>query len=321
MGEAPLDAILNCVGAAERIIIFGHVGPDGDTLGSALGLMWLLRARGKVAHVSFEDPLPVTFRFLPGAKEVEDRPVASHDLIIAVDGSDADRYGNHFAAAYQATSRPHIVVIDHHKTNTYFGDLTWVDSRYTATAQMIYELARHARWEIDTDTATCLATGCVTDTNAFSTDHTTPDVLEVVANLMREGAPLAHIIRHTMHLRTRADAMLWGRILSTLQVENGIAWAISRAADREAVGAQEGEGSGIATFLRNIIGVHIGILFVEIDSHTVRISMRSKPSYDVSRLAFNLGGGGHAQAAGATLNMSLDEAVERVVQQAKEIVQ
>lgn len=314
----PLDEILGRIAQAQRILIFSHVGPDGDAFGSALGLMWLLRAQGKAAEVSFADPVPVGYRFLPGSEEVADRPVTEQDLVIAVDGSDRERYGANFSTA-RARGEPFTIGIDHHKTNTLFADLNWVDSRYAATAQMIYALARHAGWAIPMEAATCLATGCVTDTNAFSTDHTTPDVLETVAALMRAGASLATIMRQAMSLRTPTDAALWGRILSTLRIEDGVAWAVSRAAVRAEVGATEEEGGGIATFLRDIIGVNMGLLFVEIDGETVRLSMRSRPAYDVGALAFSLGGGGHTQAAGATLRLPLSQAVEQVVAQAKAI--
>lgn len=319
MSEFLLSKILARIAQAKRILIFGHVKPDGDAFGSALGLMWLLRAQGQVAEVSFEDSVGVAFHFLPGAEEIQDYPADNHDLIIAVDGSDGARYGAHFSEARHAKRGPFIICIDHHKTNTRFADLNWVDSQYAATAQMIYELARYANWSISKEAAICLATGCTTDTNAFSTDHTTPEVLETVAALIRQGASLATIIRNAMSLRTASDVALWGRILTTLQVEKGVAWAASRQADRIAVGARAGDGGGISGFIRNIIDVHIGILFTEADEQTVRLSMRSQANYDVGSLAFELGGGGHTQAAGATLNMTLEEAIKLVVPKAQAI--
>ncbi|MGH2543076.1 MAG: DHH family phosphoesterase, partial [Ardenticatenaceae bacterium] len=255
MREAPLDLILYYIQRARRILVFSHVGADGDAYGSALGLMWLLREEGKEIEVSFEEPLLPIFSFLPGAGQIADRAVTDHDLIIAVDGSDEGRYGANFSSLYASVRRPVIIGIDHHKTNTRFADVNWVDSDYAATAQMIHVLARHAGWPVAADAATCLATGCVTDTNAFSTDHTTPELLETVADLMRAGAPLSRIIRHSMNTRSQTDGRLWGHILSTIEIEDHVAWATSRAVDRRAVGAQESDGSGIATFLRNLIGI------------------------------------------------------------------
>jgi phosphoesterase RecJ-like protein len=259
----------------------------------------------------------MSLRFLPGAEEVRNRPLEGHDLILAVDGSDAERYGAHFSAA--RASGVLVICIDHHKTNTRFAALNWVDGHYAATAQMLHHLARQAGWSIDERAALCLATGCVTDTNAFSTGHTTPEVLETAADLTRRGAALSMIIRNTMHLRTQADAMLWGRVLSTVRVENGVAWALNRVADRQEVGALEEDGGGLGTFLRDIIGVNVAILFNEVDEQTTRLSMRSERGYDVSDLALAFGGGGHPQAAGATLDLPLEEAVAQVIPQAAAI--
>ncbi|MGB0387008.1 MAG: DHH family phosphoesterase [Ardenticatenaceae bacterium] len=333
MSNPLLDEIIARLKRAQRILIFSHVKPDGDAFGSALGLMWLLRTQdhSKTVEVSFADPVSVGFRFLPGHEEVDNRPVDGHDLVVALDGSDSNRYGDHFsdllkakqtagakAEEQQQEHLPFMIGIDHHKTNTGFADLNWVDAGYVATAQMIYHLAHYADWSITPEAATCLATGCVTDTNAFSTDHTTPQVLENVASLMRQGASLSTIIHHSMK-RTAADVALWGRILSTLQIENGVAWAVSRIADRAALKANVGDGGGISNFLQNIIGVHIGILFVEIHERKTRISMRCAKQYDVSQLAASLEGGGHKQAAGATLKMRLDKAIPLVIEGAKAI--
>ena len=325
MNHPLLNEITSRLMQANKILIFSHVKPDGDAFGSALGLMWLLRMQGKVVDVSFADPVPVNFGYLPGQDEVDDRSVEGYDLVVAVDGSDENRYGSHFSAFWKAkqeanhSTLPFLLGIDHHKTNTLFADLNWVDSNYVATAQMIYDLAQHAQWPICSQAATCLATGCVTDTNAFSTDHTTPEVLENVAHLMRQGAPLAHIIYQSMGLRTASDVALWGRILSTLQISDGVAWAVSRITDRNDVQANLGDGSGVSTFLRNIIGVNIGILFVEAGEEKIRLSLRSNKGYDVGQLAFALGGGGHTQAAGVTLQMTLEHAVPMVIERATAI--
>lgn len=317
--DALLDQILQRIEAAQRILIFSHVRPDGDAVGSALGLMWLLREQGKQAEVSFEDPVPLTLNFLPGAEEIDNQPATDHDLILAVDGSDAERYGANFSAA-RADGR-FIICIDHHKTNTHFAALNWVEGHFAATAQMLYHLAQRAGWSLSDKAALCLATGCVTDTNAFSTSHTTPEVLLTVAALMRRGAALSMIIRNVMHLRTQADAALWGRVLATMRVEGSIAWALNRVADRQEVGALEEDGGGIGTFLRDIIGVNISLLFTEVDDGTTRLSMRSEAGYDISGLAVALGGGGHPQAAGATVPLPLDEAVAHVIPQALAIAQ
>lgn len=315
MSSAPPPNLIRLLEGARRPLIFGHLRPDGDAVGSALGLMWLLRERGAAAEVSFADPLPRSVRFLPGASEIENRPASGHDLLVALDGSDAERYGDAFSAARRAGVPA--ALIDHHQTSTDFLADRWVDPAATATAEMIYLLARAAEWKIDPRAAICLATGCVTDTNAFTTDHTTPEVLETVATLVRLGAPLSTIIREAMHLRTVTEARLWGRVLATLQVDGAVAWVLNRRSDRREVGGTEGDAGGIGSFLRNIIGVRVAIQFIELDNGRVRISLRSEPSVDVGSLALSYGGGGHRQAAGATLDGPLERAVRDVTRQAR----
>ena len=167
MNHSLLDEIISRLMQANKILIFSHVKPDGDAFGSALGLMWLLRTQGKAVDVSFADPVPINLRYLPGQHEVDDRSIEGYDLVVAVDGSDEKRYGNHFSVFWEAKQEanhealPFLLGIDHHKTNTQFADLNWVDSNYVATAQMIYRLAQHAGWPICSEAAICLATGCV----------------------------------------------------------------------------------------------------------------------------------------------------------------
>jgi phosphoesterase RecJ-like protein len=313
-----LSEIISHLNTASSILIFSHLNPDGDAIGSALGLWWVLQAQGKTVAVSFADPAPESVLFLPGIEEIRPRPWDGKALVVCVDGSDEARYGAEYTTA--RANGAEVITIDHHKTNTLFGDLNWVESRYVATAQMIYELVRQAGWTLPPQAATCLATGCVTDSNGFSTDHTTPEVLETVADLMREGASLATIMYYARGLRSPADALMWGRILYNLRIEDGVAWAVSYVADRHDVGADEGAAGGVSTFLRDIQGVSIGILFTEVEPRLVRLSMRSTKTYDVSAIALELGGGGHRQAAGATVELSIQDAMNLVIAKAKGLV-
>jgi len=167
--------VANTILNADNILIFSHVDPDGDAIGSALGLMWALRSIGKQANVSFADPVPVRLRFLPGSEEVAPREPTGDELIVVLDASDPDRLGGPLPP--EAMQGREVVNIDHHITNVNFGTVNWVDPSYPATAQMVYYLLPLLGIERpDAKTATCLLTGMVTDTNAFSTSHTTPAI-------------------------------------------------------------------------------------------------------------------------------------------------
>lgn len=300
------DAVAATLCRSQRVLIFSHVNPDGDAFGSALGLMWGLRALGKEATVSIADPAPFNYRFLPGWTEVASRFPSDEDLIITVDGSDPTRFGPGFSPE-TVGERP-VIVIDHHVTNLRFGTANWVDPSYAACAEMVYELLLVLEVPITPEIATCLLTGMATDTLGFSTDHTTPEIVQAASDLMRAGADLPFILRQAYSTRTLADVRLWGRILMTLRVEGHLAWIENRIEDRRAVQASEGDGGGVASFVLSVEGVTIAALFVERDDGTTKVSLRSAVGWDVAETAARLGGGGHTQAAGMTLDLPLPEA-------------
>jgi len=304
--------VANTILNADNILIFSHVDPDGDAIGSALGLMWALRSIGKQANVSFADPVPVRLRFLPGSEEVAPREPTGDELIVVLDASDPDRLGGPLPP--EAMQGREVVNIDHHITNVNFGTVNWVDPSYPATAQMVYYLLPLLGIERpDAKTATCLLTGMVTDTNAFSTSHTTPAILRDAADLMEAGAPLPTIMQEAIRSRTLQEVRLWGQVLYDFAVEDGIAWAINSREKQAKAEASENDAGGISNFLLNIRGVKAAITFNELEDGRTKISMRAKPGYNLADLAFRLGGGGHPLAAGATLDMPIEEAVRTVI--------
>lgn len=311
------DAVAEALCQARRVLIFSHVNPDGDAFGSALGLMWGLRALGKTATVSIPDPVPFNYRFLPGWSEIAPRAPVDEDLIATLDGSDPERFGAGFSPA-TVGSRP-VIVIDHHVTNSLFGTINWVDPTYAACAEMIYELLQTLEVPITQEIAICLLAGIATDTMGFSTDHTTPDAVQAASELMRAGGNLPFILKQVYGTRVLADTRLRGRILTTLQVEGHLAWVENRRADRLAVGASEENGGGIATFVLGTEGITIAALFVERDDGTTKVSLRSEPGWDVAQVAAALGGGGHPQAAGVTLPLPLAEAEALVLHHLRQI--
>lgn len=312
------EAVADSLRTAERAIIFGHVNPDGDAIGSALGLMWALRQNGTPARVSFADKVPFNLDFLPGAEEVDERAPADDDLIIVLDSSDPERIGDMFLPNLRATHS--VVNIDHHVTNEYFGTVNWVDDGYPAVAQMILHLLPLLDAQLDEQIATCLLTGFVTDTNAFSTPHTTPQLLADAGVLMAAGASLADIQRRAYTSRSLSEVRLWGEVLQTLTYENRLVWATSTPEMRTRVNAGENDSGGMSTFLLTIREAYIAAMFTLLDDGNVKVSMRAEPGYNVAELAAELGGGGHPAAAGVTLEMTLDDAVETVVSRLKAIL-
>lgn len=303
---------------AKNVLIFGHVNPDGDAIGSMLGLMWALRQRGATAHVSMSDSVPQSLRFLPGTAEVEERRPTDEDLLVILDNSDPDRIGDVCPAEVLPSYRT--LNIDHHVTNERFATVNWVDARFPAVAQMILQLLPSLDVRLDDAIATCLLTGFVTDTNAFSTPHTTPELLCDAGELMRAGASLTDIIRQAYTARSLNEVRLWAEILQSLSYDDGVVWTVSTPEMRARAHAGENDGGGISTFLLTIREASVGAMFTLLDDGRVKVSLRAEPHYDVAAVAAELGGGGHPAAAGVTLDTSLEEAIKAVVPALRRLV-
>jgi phosphoesterase RecJ-like protein len=288
--------------SAQRILLVSHVSPDGDAIGSLLGLGALLRAQGKDPTLACEDPVPEIYRYLPGSEGVVRQATGAYDLVISLDCSDERRMGRVFDPV--AHSAP-LINIDHHVTNTYFGTLNWVDPTSVATAQMILSLAEELSWQITQPVALCLLTGLVTDTRSFRTSNVDVHAMEAALRLMGRGASLSEITRRALDQRPLASVRLWGQAIDGLNLEDGILWTeVTRAMRRRWALGENGD-SGLANFLSGVREANVVIVFTERDNGTVDVGMRSVPGYDVAPAALRLGGGGHPQAAGCTLQGDL----------------
>jgi len=300
---------------AQNILVIGHKDPDGDAIGSILGLSWALRKLGKRAQPACADPVPETYVFLPGSEAIGPFSATDHDLIVTLDGSDATRFG----ACFDLDRVGHrtVVNIDHHITNTRFASVNWVGDRYAATCEMVFDLLPLFRMQPDARIATCLLTGSLTDTLGFRTSNTTPRLLRTAAQLVEAGAPLAEITDQVFSRRSLKSLQLWGKVIESMQCEGELVWAANTIAMRKACGVNRSATNGVVNLLATTREANIAILFTERDQGQIDVSMRARPGYNVSEVAFQLGGGGHPQAAGCTLAGPLDEIRELVLAQLK----
>ena len=311
MKEKAAEAILQ----SENILVIGHQDPDGDAIGSILGLTWALRQIGKRVQPSCADPVPEPYAFLPGSEEIAAISATDQDLIVTLDGSDSGRFGSCFDLE-QVGDIP-VVNIDHHVTNTRFADINWVGPEYAATCEMIFDLLPLLGVTPDVSIATCLLTGTLTDTLGFRTRNTTSHLLHVAARLVEAGAPLAQITDQVFNRRALNSLRLWGKIMESVQFSNGFVWASSTVAMRRACGVNRSATNGAVNLLATAKEANVAVLFTERESGEVEVSMRSRPGYDVSQVALRLGGGGHPQAAGCLLPGPLKVAQERVLSELK----
>jgi phosphoesterase RecJ-like protein len=304
---------------AESLLIVPHLHPDGDALGSALGLYHALKQMGKThATVVSHDPVPEIYRFLPEWEQIHTEHPHHHtyDVAVVVDQSQLNRAGKHESLVRTARK---ILQIDHHVLMEPFADVALVDTSAAATAELVYRLLRHMRLPLTPEVATCLLTGIVTDTFSFKFPNTTPRTLRIAAALQQAGADLSFINEQVFETRSFSAVKLLGLALATLQrTEDGkIAWVSIPRSAFEAAHAHEEETEGIVNFVRSVRGVEVAMMLRESPHHKVRASLRSRGAVNVALLAQQFGGGGHENAAGCTLETSLSEAERILVAEAK----
>lgn len=302
---------------AESILCISHVSPDGDAFGSLLGMGHLLTALGKRPTLAMQDKVPAEFTFLPGAETIigPAQVAADYDLIVVLDISSLDRMGTVFRPDDHGAIP--LLVIDHHVTNTFFGQVNWVDPSCAATCQMLVYLADALELPLTQDLALCLLTGLVTDTLCFRIPSTDARVLEAGMRLVQAGANLADITARTVNSLPFRVFTLWGQIFPHIRLEEGVIWApVSRAA-MQAAGVASGEDGGLSGKLIMANEADIAAVFIEKingqGAPVVECSFRAKPGFDVAQLALSYGGGGHPPAAGCTIIGDLDAVMERVV--------
>lgn len=310
---------------AGRIVIFAHQHPDPDALGSGLGLTHVLRGLGKTAIVASPDsPSPDYASFLPGLDGVvttlEGPPF---DLVVALDAGEMTRYGDLYERYAGLLRDAPILNMDHHVTSHGCGNVNIIDTTAAATAELLTLWLVQEGFSISQDAARCLLAGIITDTRAFEFDATTPRTMLVGSYLMAHGAVPLDVIKPMYRMRSYQAAQLFGLTAATLASDCGgrLVYAHITPAMWATVGAPVGTlDDGIPSFLIDITGVEIAILFRQVAPDTVRLSIRTPPPHDATKLAGRFGGGGHPRAAGCTINADLAEAQQRALAAARDML-
>ncbi len=311
------EAIAKSLREFNRILILTHIDPDGDAIGSVLGLGLALEKLGKKVVMACQDPVPRRFLYLPGSQRIIPYPYGNFDVVVSLDANDIRRLGK----AYSAELFGHLPLInvDHHVTNPHFGTLNWVDPQAAATAEMVLELLEEIPAPIESDVATCLLNGLVTDTQGFRTANTTPRTLEAALKLQRAGADLHKVMTYAFNHHPFKLLQLWSRLLGRVQFKDGIIWVDKPRAILEELELGEDSDSGLINFLLGVEGARIAAIFTEKPGGEVDVSLRSVPGIDVSKVAAKLGGGGHPQAAGCRLKGNLEEVKKIVLEELRRL--
>lgn len=310
-----LENIKETINASNSILIVTHEDPDGDAVGSALGLMWGLKKIDKNVDV-FIPKMHDMYCFLPGAesivKSVDD--VSKYDLCIALDSSDLERLGE--GKEYFSKIK-NTVVIDHHITNQNYADVNYVNAVASSTCQNLIVVLATLEIAINKEIAECLYTGILTDTGGFRY-NTQPETFEFAAMLLETGIDIAKIYRLMFDMTTEKRTRLTTRALNRLELleEGKIAFTYITKQDIDELQTEDGDYEGIVYYGRNIEGVEVSV-FVREKEGKYKVSLRANEYVDVSTIAIKFAGGGHVRAAGFELNMSLEQAKQTIVEEIK----
>jgi phosphoesterase RecJ-like protein len=301
---------------SKNIIIASHVRPDGDAIGSLLGLGLAMIDAGKSVQMVLVDGVPSSYKYLDGSELIIKKPDGDFDTFITVDSADFKRVGK----SLEDLGQPDIN-IDHHKTNEKFGRLNLIEADEVATAAI---LARHLpEWgyTITQPIAAALLTGIITDTLGFRTSNTNPSALRLCAELMETGANMPDIYMRSLVKKSFAAAKYWGAGLTSMEHKDGIVWATLTLEDRKRTGYGGNDDADLINLISAIDGNKIGMIFVAQSDNHVKISWRALESgVDVSQVAKHFNGGGHAAAAGADLPGTLEEIQPVVLKTTREML-
>jgi bifunctional oligoribonuclease and PAP phosphatase NrnA len=311
-----IGEIKDRLGAAKKIVIASHVRPDGDAIGSLLGLGLALHDAGKSVQMILADGVPSSFKYLEGSKFIEKEPKGNHDTFITVDCADFKRTGSIFENFGQPD-----INIDHHKTNEKFGKQNLIEAEEVATSAILTNYLPAWGLTITKPIAAALLTGIITDTLGFRTSNITPEALRQAATLMETGVDMPEIYMRSLVRRSFPAARYWGAGLSTLQSKNDIVWGTLTLADRKATGYGGNDDADLINMISAIDGNKVGMVFVEQSNNHVKISWRAlEAGVDVSQVAKHFKGGGHAAAAGADIQGSLSEVQKEVLKKTREML-
>jgi bifunctional oligoribonuclease and PAP phosphatase NrnA len=302
---------------AQRILLLTHINPDGDAIGSLLGAMHVLQALGKTPIPVASSALPDYVHCLPGIEQVHVVTAGSvlpeADLTWMLDTAALDRAGPVFTEHRERLLAQPLIVTDHHATNNGGGGLHLIDPYAASCADLLFRLLAAMEAPITPEAATCLLLGTLTDTQSFQTSNTRAETLRTAAAMIEAGGNLGTVVNAVYFTIPVSTIRLTGQALSAVQEANGLIWAVVTQEMLRSTGAGDAATDDTVTRMQRIAGMRACVLFRERHDGTVKLSLRSVPGINVAAIAQQWGGGGHTQAAGATLQMGLEQAQNEVL--------
>ncbi|HSU19509.1 MAG TPA: bifunctional oligoribonuclease/PAP phosphatase NrnA [Acidobacteriaceae bacterium] len=304
-----ISRLLHILRENETFLVTSHSRPDGDAIGSALGMLHLLEGMGKNVIVAFADSIPSMYRCLPGVERIRSAapPDFYPDVAILLECDSIERTG------FSRLDARMMVNVDHHLSGRNFADYNWIDPQACAVGAMVYDLAVASGLEITPDIASCLYVAVLTDTGSFTYASTVASTFGLAEHLLECGADSAGIAQAIYFSNTESKVRLLGAALSNMEIEGEIAWSIISRGEMQEAQATTEDCEGIVNYLIGIAGVRAAVFMRELPAGgCFRLNLRSKGTVDVAEVAERFGGGGHRNASGCTVDGTRQEVSERV---------
>jgi bifunctional oligoribonuclease and PAP phosphatase NrnA len=324
---ALVEQAMALITSSQRIALLAHESPDGDCIGSALGLAHILRQIGKDCVPACADAAPQNLSFLPGIETLQQTlDDEAFDLVIALDTGELRRFGHLYDNHKSFLDNAIILNIDHHISSEGCGLVNIIDTTAAATAELIVLFQQQAGLPLNKDAALCLLTGVITDTSSFQFTNTTPRTFEVAAILLRAGAIPETVVQPIYRTRPLAQVRFQAMILASSQTSCGgrLIWSQATGATLAAAGATPEMDDNTSGLLRDIEGVQVAAFFKSYDAPNItRLSLRCAAPYNAAEICLRVSngeGGGHARAAGAKFHLPIEEATNLVVAELEKVM-
>lgn len=316
-----IEEAIKIIEKSSNIFIASHINPDGDNIGSVLALTLALIKRGKAVFALESDRSPSNLSFLPGFELMKkyDDDMGDVDTFITLDSSDPDRLGDNILLIDKAN---HVINIDHHKSNTNFGNINIVDTEAAATGELIFDIIQKLDIDMDKNIATNIYAAISTDTGSFRYGNVNSKTHRIAATLLETGIDLTHINIELYENMSMAKASLFIKTINKLKTyEDGKIAVIKITQDMlEETSTDWEDTEGIISFIRQIDSVEVSCLMKEYEKEETRISLRSKKYADVSLICSAFDGGGHMRAAGCTIYKDIDSAESTLINKIKDVL-
>jgi phosphoesterase RecJ-like protein len=307
--SSAIAEILGAFRQGERFLVCSHSRPDGDAVGSMLAMGMLLEQMGKRADLVAADRIPNVYRTLPGAQSIRTalRVHGCYDAVILLECDSLER------SRLRGLEKFFLINMDHHASGRAFAHLNWIDRDAASAGELVYRMVQAAEAVVTPQMATCLYVTVLTDTGGFCYGTTRASTFDLAQKLVLAGADPIRIAQDVYFSTATSKLLLLGAALSNLKREGRLAWLSVSHQDMVRTCAAEEDCEGIVNFALSIAGVEAAVFLRELPERGIRLSLRSKGRINVAALAERLGGGGHENAAGCTLDGPLSRALDEIL--------